>query len=738
MRPGILIGLVLCTLALTTAALARVAGGAGQVRHFTLYVRDGWLTMPDGAQVYVWGFTDNPDGPASVPGPSIVVDEGDTVEVLLVNDRDPTANNLMPVGEGHTIHLHGLDTSTEHDGVPETHPAGLARQGGSYIYRFVARHAGTYFYHCHQNNVEHQQMGMYGPLVVRAAGGRKTAYTGGPAYDREHTLVLAEIGAEGHDHARRAVQEGAEPYNWLRYRPDYMLANNRAFRAEDDLHIPLQAAPRERVLVRAINAGYVVHALRLASGQPFRIVASDGRPWTGGPTTDVIWIGPGEKYDLLVQAVPAGGLAIRDRVGADYRGPMVGAPAMIDDRRAPAIQTPRTGGAPRSFTLYIRDGSLHMPDSASIYVYGFTDDPMGPAKVPGPGLVVDEGDVVEITLVNDQGPTSSGHALAFLGLEATLQGPDLVRPGESGTYRFVATRAGSYAYVDLRGQHQQMGMYGSLVVRPRGDPRRHSAGGQLFDHDYTMVISEMDAPAHEETRRALAEGVSSPIERPYTANYFLINGLAYPDTEADAGTMVRAAPGERVLLRTINAGKMPHSMHLHGYHFQLAQVNGRPWPAGPLKDTVLIAPGESYDLLFVADQPGLFPFHDHFETANTNNGAWLGGMHTMVATGMQQHHAGAPAAMPAPAAGATPPAAGQTIYLRDNFFSPNFTMVPAGTTVRWEHQGKVEHTVTSLYGIFDSGSLEGGDVFSYTFSAPGRYDYYCRFHITNRGTIVVQ
>jgi plastocyanin len=38
----------------------------------------------------------------------------------------------------------------------------------------------------------------------------------------------------------------------------------------------------------------------------------------------------------------------------------------------------------------------------------------------------------------------------------------------------------------------------------------------------------------------------------------------------------------------------------------------------------------------------------------------------------------------------------------------------------------------------DSGAIRGGDYFTYTFTVPGRYDYFRRFHITNRGVIIVQ
>ncbi|MEA2640718.1 MAG: hypothetical protein QOF51_2112 [Chloroflexota bacterium] len=153
-----------------------------------------------------------------------------------------------------------------------------------------------------------------------------------------------------------------------------------------------------------------------------------------------------------------------------------------------------------------------------------------------------------------------------------------------------------------------------------------------------------------------------------------------------------------------------------------------------MKDTLLIDPGDAYDLLFTADQAGDFPFHDHFEAANTNNGVWLGGMHTMVHIGEPHDHASPAVSGPAPG----PASDSSRVFIRDNFYTPNFLTVPLGTTVTWEHQGKAQHTVSSLAGYFDSGTLNGGDTFTYTFTEPGQYNYFCRFHITNRGIIIVQ
>ncbi len=712
-------------LAIEAIALTEMANSqtpTGETRRFTLWVRDASLPMPDGSQMYVWGFTDDPNGPAKIPGPPIVVNEGDQVEVTLINDRDPTANALVPDGEGHTIHLHGLDTAMEHDGVPETYAPGLVRQGGSYTYSFRATHAGTYFYHCHQNNVEHQQMGMYGALVVKAAGGARTAYTGGPAFDREHTIVLAEMGREGHDQARRAIQEGAEPYNWLRYVPSHFFINDRASTDASAVTTSVAASVGEQVLVRALNAGYVAHALTTGERR-FRVVATDGRAWPAGPTTNAIWLGPGEKYDLLFVGDGSGSIEIRDRVDAAYVGPAAGAEALG------AAEAAAPSGRTRAFTFYVRAGQLTMPDGTQVYVHGVTDDPTGGARVPGPPIVAIEGDRIEITLVNDNAPGGGGHALRIAGLDGEVEGPPIVAPGQSGIYSFFAARAGSYFYTDTSLEHQRMGMYGAVVVGLATGEKASYRGGPSFQRDYTMVLSEIDSAGNEQTRRAAREGAPPYAWERFSPNYFLINGMAYPDTAGDASTMVEASPGEQVLIRALNAGSVPHAMHLHGYHFVAMARAGRPWQDSPTKDTILIAPGESYDLLFTADQTGTFPFHDHFEIANTNNGVWLGGMHTMVATGV---------AHTPTSAGAARPPDGPQVLVRDNFYTPNQLTVPLGTTVTWLHEGRVEHTVSSLLGYFDSGVLRGGNTFSYTFGSPGSYDYFCRFHISNRGKVLVQ
>jgi plastocyanin len=68
------------------------------------------------------------------------------------------------------------------------------------------------------------------------------------------------------------------------------------------------------------------------------------------------------------------------------------------------------------------------------------------------------------------------------------------------------------------------------------------------------------------------------------------------------------------------------------------------------------------------------------------------------------------------------------VIVGDSFFSEPSVTVKAGDTVQWDFQGAF-HTVTSDDGLlFDSGGRFSGDTFTFTFTTPGSYGYYCQFH----------
>ncbi len=99
-----------------------------------------------------------------------------------------------------------------------------------------------------------------------------------------------------------------------------------------------------------------------------------------------------------------------------------------------------------------------------------------------------------------------------------------------------------------------------------------------------------------------------------------------------------------------------------------------------------------------------------------------------------------PAARTAPTGTAAPTAiiTGPKVVI-DNFsFGPQVITVSAGSTVTWVNQDDTAHTVSSTDKLFSSGALDTGDTFSYRFTTPGTYRYYCMIHPKMTGEVVVQ
>jgi plastocyanin len=75
----------------------------------------------------------------------------------------------------------------------------------------------------------------------------------------------------------------------------------------------------------------------------------------------------------------------------------------------------------------------------------------------------------------------------------------------------------------------------------------------------------------------------------------------------------------------------------------------------------------------------------------------------------------------------------------DNFaFAPHRVVVKAGTTVTWINDDDIPHTIASSTKLFKSNALDTKDKFSFTFTTPGAYEYFCSLHPHMTGTIVVE
>jgi plastocyanin len=336
-----------------------------------------------------------------------------------------------------------------------------------------------------------------------------------------------------------------------------------------------------------------------------------------------------------------------------------------------------------------------------------------------------------------------------------------VEPGETFVYDFVATPAGTrwyHSHTDVATQ-VMLGLYGSFVVEPKN-------GGDHFDRDYTYVLSEWDA----ELTPAVATGAAPRGPRDQTlrggalgTDLFLLNGKIH-----EAIPPIAVEEGDEVLIRLVNAGTMAHPFHTHGHSFRIVATDGNPVPraAQLTKDTVLIAPGERYDLAFTADNPGVWMAHCHIEHHAANGMMTLiqydgavptGPLAEFWATtpraGSEPHppsHGGAPppgghgahgppaaapaeptvpaTAVPAPTDPPPPAGDGARIAMEDDRFDPRSLTVPVGTTVTWVNTGADWHSVAAFDGGFESVQLSPGDTFSHAFDTPGTYKFLCRHH----------
>ena len=97
------------------------------------------------------------------------------------------------------------------------------------------------------------------------------------------------------------------------------------------------------------------------------------------------------------------------------------------------------------------------------------------------------------------------------------------------------------------------------------------------------------------------------------------------------------------------------------------------------------------------------------------------------------------AALAATASAPAPAWAAETMVMIDNFtFNPPRLTVKAGTTVNWQNEDDIPHTIASSAKLFKSKTLDTDDQFSFTFTTPGVYEYFCSLHPHMTGTIVVE
>ncbi len=245
---------------------------------------------------------------------------------------------------------------------------------------------------------------------------------------------------------------------------------------------------------------------------------------------------------------------------------------------------------------YVEDGDgvkeFHLTVDEVMWDYGGDGEPVYSwgynAQLPGPDIRVTEGDRVRVVVENNLPDATSVHWHG-VDLEWEADGvpgvtQDPIAPGDTYVYEFTATPAGTRIY-HTHGSHHgdehvqmDMGLAGALII----DPPEFDAP----DVDVTWVLTER-----------INQGL------------FAIQGAVFPSVPP-----IEVSEGERVRVRMINAGSSTiHPMHLHGHQYRVVAVDGNPVPdaAQLTRNTQPVLPGETYDVEFIADNPGIWLFHCH-------------------------------------------------------------------------------------------------------------------------------
>jgi FtsP/CotA-like multicopper oxidase with cupredoxin domain len=340
------------------------------------------------------------------------------------------------------------------------------------------------------------------------------------------------------------------------------------------------------------------------------------------------------RRDLLKLGVGAAGLV----VGGTWVGTAGGRSSVLGGSATSRL--PTIAAAQKNLHLAATDGHIALPGRPAypdpdVYVFGFVRVPngvtpsaldqfKGNVQVPAPIIAVDEEDDFYLTMTNiglvvrpDLDDSHTIHWHGFPNATAIFDGvPEVsiaVPVGRDFPYFYKPHRAGSFMYhchfEDV--EHVQMGMQGSIFVRPAGHPDwAYDLSSTAFDRQFAVHLNEVWTTPHDNL-----EAIQETVWPDYKANYWTINGRCYPDTilpnndpslyAQPLSALIQVNAGDRVLLRFSNLGYEQQSMQLPGIRLEVVGEDASLLRNGAvdlsyMTSTIYIGPGEARDALFTA------------------------------------------------------------------------------------------------------------------------------------------
>ncbi len=169
----------------------------------------------------------------------------------------------------------------------------------------------------------------------------------------------------------------------------------------------------------------------------------------------------------------------------------------------------------------------------------------------------------------------------------------LALPADGGAFPILALREGAVQRTGII-----LATPGAAVEKVADIGQAETDALDLSLERRLVALTPLAARAADQTRRMQLTGSMMPY-------VWSLDGRTFGQHRP---LLVRQ--GQRVELTFENASMMAHPMHLHGHHFQVVAIDGRP-VAGAVRDTVLVPMMASVTVAFDADNPGRWPLHCH-------------------------------------------------------------------------------------------------------------------------------
>jgi plastocyanin len=247
----------------------------------------------------------------------------------------------------------------------------------------------------------------------------------------------------------------------------------------------------------------------------------------------------------------------------------------------------------------LADGTKHFELTASVIDWEVRPGEVVQAwayngQVPGPRLDFDVGDKIEVAFTNN---LALGSDIHWHGVDVPNEQDgvspytqDIVAPGETYTYRFTTTETAIGMYhAHIHGDVAiPNGLFGTIYVGEIAMPVGRTVSGIEIPADLTLAQ-----------------------DLPMVLNDTGVIGLTLDGKSFPATAPIVVNNGDWVRITYFNEGMQAHPMHLHGFEQIVYAKDGEPLDVPYAADTIMVAPGERYTVLFHADQVGSWVYHCH-------------------------------------------------------------------------------------------------------------------------------